>query len=107
MVTFEDFTKLEIRIGTIESVEKAEGAEKLLKFVIDFGTEKKQIMSGIAEFVTDTQALVGLQVPVLINIPPRKFRGHESQGMIIMADGATKPVLLHPAEKVEPGSTVR
>lgn len=107
MITFDDFLKLEMKIGTIVSVDKAEGADKLLKFIVDFGSEKRQIMSGIAEFVTDPQSLVGKQVPVLLNLPPRKFRGHESQGMILMGDDGVKPVLLHPAEPMKDGSLVR
>lgn len=107
MITIEDFQKLEIKIGTIVSVEKAEGADKLLVFMVDFGTEKRQIMSGIAEFVKEPQKLIGQQVPVLLNLPFKKFRGHESQGMILMGDDGTKPVLLYPAEKIKDGSIVR
>lgn len=107
MITIADFQKLEIKIGTIVSVEKAEGADKLLKFLVDFGMEKRQIMSGIAEFISDPQTLVGQQVPVLLNLPLKKFRGHESQGMILMGDDGIKPVLLHPAEKMKEGSIVR
>jgi len=107
MITIEDFQKLDIRVGTIESVEKAEGADKLLKLTVDFGTEKRQIMSGIAEFISDPQTLIGKQVPVLLNLPFRKFRGHESQGMVLMAVEGEKPVLIFPSENVKEGSVVR
>lgn len=107
MIRLEDFQKCDIRIGTIESVEKVPEADKLLKFVINFGSEKRQVMSGIAEFVTDYNLLVGKQVPVLLNLEPRKFRGHESQGMILMADDTEKPILLFPQQTVPAGCVVR
>lgn len=106
MISLEDFQKCDIRIGTILSVEKIPEGEKLLKFDIDFGNEKRQVMSGIAEYVEDISTLVGKQVPVLLNLRPRTFRGYESQGMILMVDGV-KPILLHPTEHVTSGSVVR
>lgn len=113
MVNFDDFAKLQIKIGTIIEIEKVPDADKLLKIIIDFGDEKRQIMSGIAKFYPDYNILIGKQVPVLVNLEPRKFRGFESQGMIIMADvvdsegKSTKVVQLHPAENIPNGSTVR
>ena len=106
MITFEEFKKLDIRIGKIESAERLENADKLLKLVIDFGVEKRQVLAGIAEFVEDVDSLVGKEVPVLTNLEPKKFRGHESRGMILAADVDGKPVLLHPSEEVPPGSKV-
>ncbi|MEK9179330.1 MAG: methionine--tRNA ligase [Patescibacteria group bacterium] len=107
MINLEDFQKCNIRIGTIESVNKIPEADKLLKFIIDFGGEKRQVMSGIAEFITDLESLVGKQVPVLLNLEPREFRGFESQGMILMADDTDKPILLFPQHKVNAGCIVR
>lgn len=107
MITYEDFAKLEIRIGTVESVDRIEGADKLLKLIVDLGTEKRQILAGIAEFLEDPQSLVGKQVPILVNLEPRRMRGLESQGMMLAADNEGKPILLHPEVKIPAGSTVR
>lgn len=107
MITIDDFKKLEIKIGKVISVEKVEGADKLLKFVFDLGSEQRQIIAGLAEFFPDPSILVGKEMPILTNIEPRKLRGLESQGMIIAADGEGKPVLLSPDEEIPPGSVVR
>ena len=106
MITFDDFKKLEIKIGKILSAEKVEGTDKLLKLVIDFGTEKRQIVAGIAE-TYQPDRIIGKKVPVLMNLEPRSIRGVESQGMILAADVAGKPILLHPDGEVPPGSEVR
>ena len=105
-IAFNDFKKLDIRIGIIESAEKVENADKLLKLVVDLGSEKRQIMAGIAEYVTDTHTLVGKQVPILMNLEPRMLRGYESQGMMLAADD-NGPILLHPEKSVTPGTIVR
>ncbi len=107
MITFEDFKKLEIKIGKIISVEKVPNSDKLLKFIFDFGNERRQIIAGMAEFFPDISLLVGKEMPVLINIEPRNFKGYESQGMIIAADVNSKPVFLIPEEDIPPGSIVR
>lgn len=106
MIAFDDFRKLEIRIGRIISAEKVEGADKLLKLQIDCGTESRQLVAGIAE-TYQPDRIVGREVPVLMNLEPRKIRGVESQGMILAADVEGKPVLLHPDGEVPPGSIVR
>lgn len=107
MITFEDFKKLDVRIGTVKSAEKVEGADKLLRLVFDFTTEERQIMAGIAELYPDPSVLIGKQMPVLVNLEPRMLRGFESQGMILAADDNGTPVLLHPEVKIPPGSIVR
>ena len=106
MITFDDFKKLDIRIGKIVSVEKVKGTDKLLKLEIDFSKEKKQLVAGIAEFF-DPDQLVGKEIPVLLNLEPRSIRGIESQGMILAIDVDGKPVLLHPDKEVPPGSIIR
>lgn len=105
-ITFEDFKKLEIKIGKVLSAEKVEGADKLIKLEIDFGTEKRQLVAGMAEFF-DIKHFIGKELPVLVNLEPRKFKGVESQGMILAADVGGKPVLLSPEEDVPPGSIVK
>ncbi len=105
-VTFEEFKKVEIRIGKILSAEKVENADKLLKLQIDFGAEigERQIVSGIAQYYQPDE-LVGKKLPFIVNLEPRKFRGVESQGML-MAVAGEEPVLLFPAEDVKEGSEI-
>ncbi len=107
MATIDDFKKLEIKIGTIVSAEKIPEGDKLLKLIVDFGSEQRQIMSGIAEFFPDPSVLVGRQAPFVVNLEPRVLRGHESQGMILATDGERGIVLLHPASAVPPGNLVK
>lgn len=107
MITFDDFKKLEIRIGTVLSVEKIPQTDKLLKFVFDLGNEKKQIVAGMAEFFSDLDSLIGKQMPILVNLEPKEIRGYQSEGMILAVDINSKAVLLKPVKKVPPGSIVR
>lgn len=107
MITFDDFAKLEIRIGKIVSAEKVKNADKLLKLIVDFGNEKRQIISGIAQFYS-VDALVGRECPFIVNLEPRVFKDEESQGMILAADpGDNTAVLLSTEKEVPPGSKVR
>lgn len=107
MITYEDFSKLEIKIGTVVSAEKVPDTDKLVKFEIDLGAEKRQIVGGFAPGYPDLSVLVGTQVPVLCNLEPRTLRGLESQGMILAASDGVLPVALHPDKPVEPGTSVR
>lgn len=107
MITLDDFKKLDIRIGTVVSAEKVADADKLVRLVFDIGGEKRQIMAGIAEFVSDPSGLIGKQMPILVNLEPRMFRGNESAGMIIAADVDGRPVFLHPTQDVPAGSIVK
>lgn len=107
MINIDDFKKVEIRIGKVKSVEKVEGADKLLKFIFDIGGEERQILSGIAEYYSDTDSLIGKEMPILVNLEPRIIRGHESAGMVLVAIVEDRPILLHPAEEVPSGSLVR
>ena len=107
IISFEDFKKLDIRIGKILSAEKVEGSEKLLKLIVDFGPEpvkpepvgewtevqtenksegriKRQIIAGIAQFYAP-EALIGKECPFAYNLAPRTLKGLESQGMILCA----------------------
>ncbi len=106
-INLENLQKLEIRVGTIVSAEKLEGSEKLLKLIFDFGEfGERQVLSGIAPWFTP-ESLVGKQVPVILNLEPRKMMGLESQGMLLATDGADGPVLLHPETQVPNGSALR
>jgi len=108
MITYDDFAKLEIKIGTILSVEPVEGADKLLRLMVEVGEETpRQILSGIREFYPDAAVLVGRQCPFITNLAPRTIRGLESQGMIMAAGDMDAFTLLHPDTAVAPGTTVR
>jgi methionine--tRNA ligase beta chain len=107
MITIDDFQKLEIKIGKVKSVEKVPETDKLLKFIFDVGSEERQIVSGIAEFFPEPSILVGKEMPLLLNLEPRKFKGCESQGMMLAADVAGQPILLHPEKEIPAGSSVK
>jgi methionine--tRNA ligase beta chain len=104
-ITFEDFKKVEIRIGEILSAEKVVDADKLLKLQVDFGEFQRQIVSGIAESFTPEE-LVGKSLPFIVNLEYRKFKGEESQGMLMAIDIEGKTVLLEPASEVPEGTEV-
>jgi methionyl-tRNA synthetase len=84
-VSFDDFSKLDIRLGTILEAEKVPKADKLLKLIVDTGIDIRTIVSGIAEHYSPEE-IIGKTVSVLLNLEPRKIRGVESQGMILMAE---------------------
>ncbi|MDY3524508.1 methionine--tRNA ligase [Riemerella anatipestifer] len=86
-ITFDDFTKIDLRTATILEAEKVEKADKLLKFKVDTGVDIRTVVSGIAESFTPEEC-VGKQVMILLNLAPRKIRGIESQGMLLLT---TKP----------------
>ena len=106
-ITYEDFAKMDLRVGTIISAEKVEKADKLLKLELDMGTEKRTVVSGIAMHFKP-EDIVGKQVTVVANLAPRKMRGIESQGMILMAQNADgKLIFVSPLETADAGSEVK
>jgi methionyl-tRNA synthetase len=107
-VTFDEFKKLDMRIGEIKSVEEIPYTDKLLRLEVDLGEgEHRQIISGIREFFSDPQKLVGKQCPFVTNLEPKTIRGLESNGMI-MAAGGTDSVfsLLIADTPLPPGTNV-
>ena len=106
MITFNDFQKLDIRIGTIIQAEKVPETDKLLKLTIDLGNEKRTLVAGIAE-TYKPEELEGRQIPILANLEPKTFKGIESQGMILAIDIEEKATLLNPDKKVPNGSKIR
>jgi methionyl-tRNA synthetase len=108
MITYADFAKLEIKIGTITAAEVVADADKLLKLTVDVGEETpRQIVSGIREFFSSPDMLVGKQCPFLTNLEPRTIRGIESQGMILAASTDDIFALLDPIRAVPPGALVQ
>ncbi|AYD48560.1 methionine--tRNA ligase [Arachidicoccus soli] len=105
-IQFEDFAKIDLRVGTIIEAEKIPKADKLLKLQIDLGTEVRTICSGIAAHFSPEE-IVGKRVTVVANLAPRKMRGIESNGMILMAENTEgKLVFVNPDDKVENGVSV-
>ena len=105
-IGYEDFAKMDLRVGTIVSAEKVEKADKLLKLGVDLGGEQRTIVSGIALHFKPEE-IVGRQVVVVANLAPRKMRGIESNGMILMAeDGGGGLHFVEPENKIPPGSGV-
>jgi methionyl-tRNA synthetase len=102
-VSFDDFTKMDIRLGTILEAEKVEKADKLLKLLVDTGLDKRTIVSGIAEHYSPEE-IIGKTVQVLMNLAPRKIKGIESKGMILMAEDADgKLSFMSPEKEFEAG----
>lgn len=104
-ISFEDFARLDLRTGKIIAAEKVEKADKLLKLTIDIGTEQRTVVSGIAAQYTP-QDIVGRQVTLVANLKPRRMRGIESQGMILMAEDGGKLAFVSAQEDTAPGSSV-
>lgn len=114
MITYDDFTKVEIKIGKVLSVEIVEGADKLLRCMVDVGDIDaegnpipRQILSGIREYLSDPQELVGKKFPYVVNLEPRTIRGLESQGMILAASHEGILALLAPTGDVPVGTRVK
>src|SRR5579862_3408714 len=106
-ITIEDFAKVELRVGLIESAERIQGADKLLKIMVNIGDEVRQVLAGIA-LAYAPENLVGRKVVVVTNLAPRKMRGLESNGMLLAASTADgNPVLCTFAEDIPPGSKVK
>ncbi len=128
MITYEDFQKLDMRIGKVISAEPVPDSDKLIRFMLDFGIKTapaeavppnsieknslgeerdiRQILSAIREYYPETETLVGKSMLFVTNLEPRTIRGFESQGML-MAVGEDRPIFLIPEESVAPGAKVR
>jgi methionyl-tRNA synthetase len=106
-ISFDDFMKMDFRVGTILTAEKVKKADKLLQLSVDLGSETRTIVSGIAQHF-NPEDVVGKQVSVLCNLEPRKIRGVESQGMILMAeDDAGKLMFISPTDRIDSGLEIR
>jgi len=104
--SFEDFTKMDLRVGTIITAEKVAKADKLLQLTVDTGIDKRTIVSGIAKFYKPEE-IIGKKVTVLLNLPPRKIRGIESNGMILMAENSKGELsFMSPEKDFEAGSGI-
>jgi methionyl-tRNA synthetase len=105
--TFDDFSKIDLRVGTIIEAEKMPKADKLLVLKVDTGLDVRTIVSGIAEHFTPEE-VIGKRVTVLVNLAPRALRGVESQGMLLLTNNAEGKLVFVSPEKegVENGATI-
>jgi len=109
IISYDDFAKLDLRVGTIKKVEEIEGADKLYKLEVETGKgEKRTICAGIKQNYTKDE-LKGKQIIVVANLAPRKMKGVESQGMLLAASNEdhSKIILLSPEKKIDSGSKVQ
>jgi methionyl-tRNA synthetase len=106
-IEYDDFGKMDIRVGTILEAEKVAKTKKLLKLLIDTGIDKRTVVSGIAEYY-EPEALIGKQVSILVNLAPKNLKGIESQGMILCAENADGSLsIVSPDQKVKNGAEVK
>jgi methionine--tRNA ligase beta chain len=105
-ISIDEFGKVEITIGEIVSAERIEGSDKLLKLKVNFGSEERQVLSGIAAYFSDPQELVGKRVAFATNLAPRMMMGLESQAMILASGGGEEPLSLL-TSTAAPGSRIR
>ncbi len=106
-ISFEEFQKMDIRIGTITAAEKVPKTKKLLKLTIDTGIDTRTVVSGIAEYY-EPELIIGQQVSILVNLAPRNIKGIESHGMILMAENSNGILaFVQPDKKTENGAGVK
>ncbi len=105
-ISYNDFSKMDLRIAEIRSAEKVPGADKLLKLMVSLGDEERQIVAGIAEWYSP-ESLIGKKIVLLANLQPAKIRGVESNGMLLAADVDGRAILLQPDQDVPAGAMIR
>ncbi|HUY62585.1 MAG TPA: hypothetical protein VMV50_02240 [Candidatus Paceibacterota bacterium] len=105
-ISIEEFSKIEVSVGRVESAERVPETEKLLRLTVDFGEEAgpRQIVSGIQAYVPDPAALVGRQLAFVTNLEPRTIRGLESDGMLFAVGEGDSFAFLAPDRSVPPGT---
>jgi methionyl-tRNA synthetase len=108
IITFDDFTKVEIAVGKIMTAEKIPDTDKLLKLSVSFGEETRQIVSGISTYFPDAQTLVGVKCMFVLNLEPRTIKGYESQGMLLAVSTPEGTFsLLKPNEDIPEGTRAK
>jgi len=105
-ITFDEFERMDLRVAEILEAERVEGTQKLVKLEVDIGTERRQMVAGVAE-AYPPETLVGKRIIVVANLKPARIRGVESQGMLLAADTGEKPIIPFLEENVPPGTKVR
>lgn len=106
-VGYEEFSKIELRVGLVKSAEDVSGAEKLLKLIVDFGDEERQVIAGIKKFYSPDD-LIGKEFIFLTNIQKRKIMDLESQAMLLAAEDENGNIVaLQPEKDIAPGSKIK
>lgn len=106
-ISIEEFSKIEVRVGTVRSSERIPETEKLLRLIVDFNEENgpRQIVSGIAAYVSEPESLVGRQLAFVTNLEPRTIRGFESNGMLFAVGEGETFAFLTPDREIPPGTS--
>ena len=108
MINYDDFKKVEMKIGRVLSAERVEGSDKLLKLSVDFAEENpRQVVSGIGKYFEDLETLVGKQYAFVTNLEPRSIMGLESQAMIIAASTETDIAFFDAQQTIPPGTSLK
>ena len=105
MINFEEFKKIDLRIGKIIGAEKIEKSEKLLRLEVDLGEEKRRLVAGLGKFY-GAEELIGREIVVVANLEPKVIFGLESQGMLLAANDEGRPIILSPDKEVPPGTKI-
>ena len=106
MINYDEFSKVEVKVGTVVSAERVPESEKLIRLMVDLGEEEpRQIVSGIQAYVEDPESLVGRQLPFVTNLAPRKLMGLESNGMLFAVGQDDSFAFLVPDRQVPPGTS--
>ena len=105
-ITFDEFKRMNLSIGQITKAERVEGTQKLVKLEVDIGTEKRQIVAGVAE-AYPPETLIGKRIIVVANLKPARIRGVESQRMLLAADAGDRPIIPFFGEDGPAGTKVR
>ncbi len=106
MISIDEFAKIEVKVGTVLEAERVPETDKLIRFLIDFGEEEpRQIISGIQAYVPEPGELVGKQLAFVTNLPPRRFKGLESNGMLFAVGEGESFAFLTPDRQVPPGTS--
>ena len=105
-ITYDSFEQVDIRVGTIDRVEEIEGADKLVRLIVDFGDHQRKVLAGIKQEREKPSEIEGLQALFVVNLPPRKIRGEVSEGMLfdIGYEDGIAPVLSTPEKPVPNGA---
>jgi len=104
-ISIEDFAKVEVKVGTVQSCERVPDTDKLLRLTVDFGEESpRQIVSGIAAYVSEPEALIGKQLAFVTNLAPRTIKGLESNGMLFAVGNEETFAFLTPDRNIPPGT---
>lgn len=107
MITFDEFSKLELKVGTVVEAEDIEGSEKLIKLKVDVGEENpRQVLAGVKQWFKPEE-FIGKQVIVVTNLEPKVMMNLKSQGMMLAADSKKGPIFLTVPKKVPPGTKIR